>query len=195
MSERRIRKPAFATATCAALIAASLTATVSADAINSIERYCTISWRQAGIPDYDWDDCTQDTMLELLSRLPGQRFERAIEIASSPERRELMRSVWAVAQRWRRAARRSPISLDVVQAQVTSDVPDLPGDTEALANAFENLSDTQRQIISLWLDGNTVAEISDQMNIPAARVSDQKYKAIRSLKNQLLDAETITWRA
>lgn len=189
MSERRIRKPAFATATCAALIAASLAAPVSADAINSIERYCTISWRQAGIPDHDWDDCTQDTMLELLSRLPGKRFEQAIENASSPERRELMRSVWAVAQRWRRAARRSPVSLDVVQSQVSADAPELPGDAEALAQALENLNDTQQKIISLWLDGNTVAEISDQLKITAARVSDQKYKAIRSLKRQLSDTE------
>ena len=104
MLRRKPQNQALKSATCAALIAASFAVPVSADAVSSIERYCTSSWRQAGIPMHDWEDCTQDTMLELLSRLPQQKVIAAIEKPKSSERRELMRSVCCIAQRWRRSA-------------------------------------------------------------------------------------------
>lgn len=178
---RRKRNPALQRATCAALIAASLAVPVSAEAIASIERYCTSSWRQAGIPMNDWEDCTQDTMLELLTRLPQKGVADAIEQPTSPERRELMRSVWCVAQRYRRAAQRQPVSLDVVVERASEEPVEI-GDRELLAKAMEELNDTQQEILHLWVEGHTVAEISERLDLPAPRVSDLKYKAVRALK-------------
>jgi RNA polymerase sigma factor (sigma-70 family) len=187
MFRRNPNNPALKTATCAALIAASFAVPVSSEAISSIERYCTTSWRQAGIPIHEWEDCTQDTMLELLSRMPQKQLAHAIERPKSSERRELMRSVWCVSQRWRRASQRQSVSLDVVAERESSSANygDGLGDGEALASAMESLGQRQRQILELWMDGNTVADISRQLDLPAARVSDLKYKAIRTLKSQL----------
>jgi RNA polymerase sigma factor (sigma-70 family) len=185
MLRRKSQNQALKTATCAALIAASFAVPVSAMAIGSIERYCSSSWRQAGIPMHDWEDCTQDTMLELLSRLPQNGVAVAIDNPKSSERRELMRSVWCVAQRWRRSSQRQPVSMDVLaeRAGTRDDVDEL-FDAEALAAAMERLNSTQRRILDLWVEGNTVAEISDQLDLPTPRVSDLKYKAIRSLRAQ-----------
>jgi len=182
-SPRFKTNPALKRATCAALIAATFAVPVSAEAITSIERYCTTSWRQAGIPLHDWEDCTQDTMLELLSRLPQQQLSVAIDQPSSTARRELMRSVWCVSQRWRRAAQKNPVSLDAMGFDQSERQPDeQPFDTEVLNSAVEKLSETQRNILSRYCEGSSIAEIADELDLPAARVSDQKYKAIRELK-------------
>ena len=183
--------PALQKATCAALIAASFAVgtPVDAESVSSIERYCTTSWRQAGIPQHDWEDCTQDTMLELLSRLPQNRLNSAIGQPKSTERRELMRSIWCVSQRWRRASQRQAVSLDLLAdvASRPTTVEDALADAELIECALNQLSAAQRQILELWGAGNSIAEISDQLEIPAARVSDQKYKAIRSLRSATTD--------
>lgn len=181
--------PALKRATCAALIAATFAVPVSAEAITSIERYCTSSWRQAGIPLQDWSDCTQDTMVELLSRVPQQRVAQAIDRPDSDERRELMRSVWCVAQRWRRAAKRATVSIDAVDGWdpvATTSEAETPFDAEAVSAALDQLSETQQRILQLYCDGNSIADIAEQLEMPAARVSDQKYKAIRVLKKRLV---------
>lgn len=182
--------PALKRATCAALIAATFAVPVSAESIASIERYCTSSWRQAGIPMHDWEDCTQDTMLELLSRVPHKQLAHAIEKPQSSERRELMRSVWCVAQRWRRATQKRPVSLDLLgdwQEGTSSDTDFV--DQEALSSAMQSLSSTQQQILGLFVDGNSIADIAKQLELSPAGVSDQKYKAIRSLKSHFETAQ------
>lgn len=197
-------------ATCAAILAASFAAPLSADsnqamqgataasllassclalkstAIDSIQRYCASSWRQAGIPQHEWEDCTQDTILELLSRLPKSQVNQAIEDPGSPERRELMRCVWCVTQRWRRAIAKQPVSLDVLADQVDERSQHRDVDFEELENAIQDLSPTQQQILSLVRHGESVADISAALDIPAARVSDQKYKAVRKLQKVLV---------
>lgn len=180
--------PALKRATCAALIAATFAVPVSAESISSIERYCTSSWRQAGIPLHEWEDCTQDTMLELLSRVPKNRLSSAIDRPESSERRELMRSIWCVAQRWRRATHRRPVSLDAVgEWHPQTDDADVPEnyDKEALLQALRTLNSTQQKILQMYCDGNSIAEISTELDLSPARVSDQKYKAVRELKKQL----------
>lgn len=190
MLRRNRQNPALATATCAALLAASFAVSpLEAASIESIERYCNSSWRQAGIPQADWEDCTQDTMLELLSRLPQRDVARAIENSSSPERRELMRSIWCVAQRWRRQMQRSPVSLDVMPDYGEDEqvhFVDRLANVEVLERGLEELTETQQSILKLWCDGHSVADIAQELEMSAARVSDQKYKAIRTLKARLV---------
>ena len=186
------QNPALATATCAALLAASFAVSpLDAASIESIERYCNSSWRQAGIPQTEWEDCTQDTMLELLSRLPQRDVTRAINNSSSPERRELMRSIWCVAQRWRRQTNRSPVSLDLLPDRGEDEsvhFVDRISNAEVLERGLEQLTEVQRSILKLWCDGYSVADIAEELEMPAARVSDQKYKAIRLLKSRLAEA-------
>ena len=190
MPSRKQGNRAFKTAaTCAALIAASLATPVAAQHINALERYCTSSWRQAGIPAHDWEDCTQDTMLELLNRIPQRKLADAIEQPKSPERRELMRSVWCVAQRWRRAHQRNPVSLDLLPDPGADNIDSISREErEEIQNAIDDLSSTQQQVLNQWLEGNSVAEIAENLQLPPERVSDQKYKAIRKLKKRLVPA-------
>jgi RNA polymerase sigma factor (sigma-70 family) len=188
----KTKHPAFKNATCAALIAASfaMSCPVEGDSISSIQRYCQTSWRQAGIPPQEWDDCTQETIAELLSRVPRGEISKAIDQSRSAERRELMRSVWCVAKRYRRASQRRTTSLDVLgdleSGQACAE--ERLAASETLDRGLETLSESQREILSLWGDGNSIAEISAQLDVPVARVSDQKYKAVRALRKGFLAA-------
>ena len=188
----KLQSPALKTATCAALIAASIAigqdARASSSSIDSIERYCRTSWKQAGIPQQEWEDCTQETLAELLSRLPEKQLSSAIDEPKSQGRRELMRSVWCVLQRWRRATKKQTVSLHEIYdgVQVEGDGPRALAQSEFLNKGLQRLSDMQREILKLWSHGNTVAEIADRLRVPPARVSDQKYKALRNLRSQLV---------
>ncbi|MFL5327630.1 MAG: sigma factor-like helix-turn-helix DNA-binding protein, partial [Gemmataceae bacterium] len=51
--------------------------------------------------------------------------------------------------------------------------------------ARQVLSRRQQQIVKLSFEGWTVQEIASEMKLPAERVSDEKYKAIRKLRAAL----------
>ncbi|MEQ8784997.1 MAG: sigma-70 family RNA polymerase sigma factor [Pirellulaceae bacterium] len=180
----------LSTAACAMLMAASVgqaapTTHLETQAIQRVERYCQTSWRNAGIAPQDWEDCTQQTYVELLHRVARARWYEAIENAESRERRELNRSIWCVAQRWRRRQRFAPPQGDVVQQ-----AEEQRGDLHAAARDVRELIDSpkaplskrQREILQLALDGASVAEIADQLGDRPQRISNQKYKALEKLR-------------
>ncbi len=47
-------------------------------------------------------------------------------------------------------------------------------------------SSRQDRIIELWMRGWSVPEIGEELSLPLARVSDEKYKALRKLEQHLL---------
>jgi DNA-binding NarL/FixJ family response regulator len=47
------------------------------------------------------------------------------------------------------------------------------------------LSPRQDRIVELWTRGWSVPEIGEALSLPVARVSDEKYKALRKLENHL----------
>ena len=47
------------------------------------------------------------------------------------------------------------------------------------------LTPRQDKIVELWTRGWTVPEIGESMSLPVARVSDEKYKALRKLERHL----------
>lgn len=153
--------------------------------IEKIERYCTASWRNAGIAQQDWSDCTQQALAELLERISRVQLHEAIDDSDSDARRELNRSVWRMTQRWRRSTRW--LSLD--EARTVSTTPARDDHAEAweqvISASQKCLSDRQQEILSLTREGYKVGEIADQLSISAARVSDEKYKAIGKLRNTL----------
>ena len=51
--------------------------------------------------------------------------------------------------------------------------------------AAEVLSDRQRQVLRMWAEGYDVPDIASRLAITAARVSDEKYKAVRKLRERL----------
>ena len=149
------------------------------EAVERIGRYCDASWRNARIQRDEWDDCTQDVFLRLLERCSLDGLGSAIEDPESAERRELNRSIWATTQRRRRAARPAPLHEALIP--VGQD-----GENAARAELHsllrsDCLSDRQRQILAMTADGYSVAEIAERLEMPAARVSDEKYKAVNRL--------------
>jgi hypothetical protein len=184
--DRNFKLAAYAVAMAAAVggapAAAASPAISETQAIEQIERYCTASWRNAGIEPQEWDDCTQQAILELLERLPRDQFPVALQEPESAERRELNRSVWRAVQRWRRRPR--PVDYSVAEL----DAPQEPaGDLwEQVATAGrEYLSPRQNQILALTRDGWRVQEIAAELDLPPQRVSDEKYKAIARLRGML----------
>lgn len=160
-----------------------------AEAVDQIQRYCTTSWQNAQIAPTDWSDCTQETIAELLRRVSRSRMTTAIAEAASEERRELNRSIWCTVQRWRRARRLRQLNeieiLDPRSEQTKQD--SLDAADGPLAAALHKLSVRQQEILMLWSEGWSVAEISEKLDIPTPRVSDEKYKALAKLRRTLTE--------
>jgi RNA polymerase sigma factor (sigma-70 family) len=180
-------------AATAVVIAASVgevRAEDEAAAIESIQRYCAVSWRNAGIDAQDWDECTQETLALLLERIPRQYLDQAIRDATSLERRELQRAIWCVAQRWRRLPRYVSLEeaglLDMAAVQPSADTDEQWADADSVAR--QCLSPRQREILSLYSEGWTIGEIADHLQVSPDRASDEKYKAIQKLRQRLAAA-------
>jgi RNA polymerase sigma factor (sigma-70 family) len=174
---------------CAALVTAAMYPAAEATAIEKIQRYCIASFRNAGISDSDWDDCSQEAIENLLERVSRRGLTSAITRKKSVERRELNRAIWRTAQRWRRAKRST--SLDALESFQPAAPPTTDAYAEnnerleALSGAMVCLNDTQQQIIEQSRNGASVREIAKTLNMPASRVSDHKYKAIRKIQRHL----------
>lgn len=179
--------------TCALVMAATMAGsavTAAADdrAIEFVEGYCSTSWKNARIDQQDWADCTQETFTRLLERVNQDNWINAVD-AKSDERRELSRSIWCTVQKWKRQPRSKYLNTETVTdretrsertpAQILNDIREL------LARHKSDLSPRQFKIISRWVDGVSVHDIANQLGIPASRVSDEKYKAIRKLRRHI----------
>jgi RNA polymerase sigma factor (sigma-70 family) len=150
--------------------------------VNDMSRYCTVCWRNARLhPDY-WGDCTQEVFSRMLQRVQPADWEQALR-GDGEERREFLRAIDAVKKRTQRALRRSTTLHEVVADgrdgtdQVRAD------EREAVRRAAaELLSPRQQRILQMSFDGWSVQEIADELQLPAERISDEKYKAIRKLR-------------
>ncbi|MBC8877271.1 MAG: sigma-70 family RNA polymerase sigma factor [Planctomycetes bacterium] len=176
-------------AACAVAVAATVGTAQAQETthIDSMQRYCTASWRNAGIDQQDWQDCTQEVMTLMLQRVSRNRLAQAMRNEQSPERRELNRSIWCAVQRWRR--RPKHVSLDSCDsAERTAQAP-ARETAESLDSvmtvADQCLTSRQQAIISMCRDGWSIREIADELDITSARASDEKYKAIRKLRQRL----------
>lgn len=177
-------------AACAVAMAASvggaLAPAAEAQALDSIERYCSASWRTAGIARQDWPDCTQAVFMELLERLSRDKVPTAIADAQSEERRELNRSIWCITQRWRRAPRLYTLDPHGPSQPTVNPTKDKDEDWAAVAEAAGDcLSEQQRRIVGLFAEGWSIQEIATEMELTPARASDEKYKAVQKLRRSL----------
>ncbi len=167
---------------------ATLAATANElDLVQNIQLYCAACWRNAHLDPGVWDDCTQEVCCRLLTKARSGELDLARVLdGDTPERRELVRAIDMVRKRVQRS--RKCQSLDVA-AEVNDRSPS-PIRRLELAEIIEQartevLSNRQDQILDLWLGGWTIPEIADHLQLPVARVSDQKYKALRKLQSAL----------
>jgi len=177
-------------AACAAVITGGIAAATSDElvdsaTIQSIDKYCAVSWHRANIPRQDWDDCSQQAFVRILTRVSRERLAEAIENRRSKHRRELNRCIWATTQWWRRSYRhRSLTGDDVPDSAFTARVSGVtvPDVREAIQSEAVGLTAIQRRVIDLWAKGHSTTEMASELGVASRRISDEKYKAISKLR-------------
>jgi len=157
-------------------------------AVTDLSRYCTACWRNARLHPDCWMDCTQEVLCRLLERVDPDSWNQALT-SDGEERREFIRAIDTVKKRSQRSRK--------LQCTLVGDVPDchslhersLANDLEAVDQAAgQLLTSRQRQILQLSFKGWQVADIAAKMKLPAERISDEKYKAIRKLREHFTKA-------
>ena len=168
---------------------AALTASASeSELVRDIQRYCTVCWRNARLDPGVWEDCTQEVCCRLLGKARAGQLDLNLVLADdTQERRELVRAIDMVRKRVQRSKRYQPLDEQLTPA---SDNDQRQRQREELGEILEAarhavLSPRQDRIVELWTRGWTVPEISETLEMPVARVSDEKYKALRKLENHL----------
>ncbi len=168
---------------------AALTASASeSDLVRDIQRYCTVCWRNARLDPGLWDDCTQEVCCRLLGKARAGQLDLNLVLAEdTPERRELVRAIDMVRKRVQRSKRYQPLD---DQFTPGPDLDQRHRNRQELGEILEAarqavLTPRQDRVVELWTHGWTVPEISEAMDLPVARVSDEKYKALRKLERHL----------
>lgn len=168
---------------------AALTAHASeSDLVRDIQRYCTVCWRNARLDPGLWDDCTQEVCCRLLGKVRAGQLDLTLVLAEdTPERRELVRAIDMVRKRVQRTKRYQPLD---DQFTPGPELDQRQRERQELGEILESarravLSARQDRIVELWTRGWTVPEIGEAMDLPVARVSDEKYKALRKLERHL----------
>jgi RNA polymerase sigma factor (sigma-70 family) len=186
------RKRRAAPATMALVVGlAALTAGASElDLVHNIQRYCAACWRNARLDPGVWDDCTQEVCCRLLTKARAGELDLTLVLADdTPERRELVRAIDMVRKRVQRAKRLQSFDEQLAPGSERDtrdrERQELGEILEAARRAV--LSPRQDRIVELWTRGWTVPDISQSMNLSPARVSDEKYKALRKLERHLAD--------
>ncbi len=180
-----------AVATALVMGLAALTAQASeSDLVSDIQRYCAVCWRNARLDPGLWDDCTQEVCVRLLGKARAGELDLNLVLADdTPERRELVRAIDMVRKRVQRARKLQPLDDQLTPG------PDVDGknrERQELGEILEAarravLSPRQDRIVELWTRGWTVPDISRSLGLAPARVSDEKYKALRKLERHLAD--------
>lgn len=158
-------------------------------AISDMSRYCTTCWRHARLQVDCWSDCTQEVFGRLLERVPPDAWERVLA-DEGMERKEFLRAIDMVKKRVQRSRKPSDVPLDTVadgRGDRAEHLADRREEVRQAAGAV--LSDRQQNILKLSFEGWSVHEIARGLRISTARVSDEKYKAIRKLRRYLADAD------
>lgn len=161
----------------------------SVRAVSDISRYCTACWRNARLNPDSWTDCTQDVFARLMERVDPADWCRVLRDESG-ERREFLRAIDAVKKRTQRARKTGGLIDDAV-ADGRDRIDRQRAEERQVVGqaAAELLSDRQQQILRLSFEGWSVQEIAEEMKVGPERVSDEKYKAIRKLREHLYNED------
>jgi RNA polymerase sigma factor (sigma-70 family) len=154
-------------------------------AVTDMSRYCTTCWRNARLHPDCWTDCTQEVFSRLLERVTPDSWDRVLQ-AEGEERREFLRAIDTVKKRTQRS--RKWAGSDMEQVADARDRHDsrLADERETVRHAaLEVLSPRQQRILQMSFEGWSVHEIATELRLPPERVSDEKYKAIRKLRQHL----------
>jgi RNA polymerase sigma factor (sigma-70 family) len=172
------------------LVALTAAQATELDLVRDIQKYCAVCWRNAHLDPGLWDDCTQEVCCRLLTKARTGELDLNLVLAQDgPERRELVRAIDMVRKRVQRGRRFQTLD-DRLDPPTDHDGRDRQrqelGEVLEAARAAV-LSPRQDRIVELWTRGWTVPEIAESLALAPARVSDEKYKALRKLERHLAD--------
>jgi RNA polymerase sigma factor (sigma-70 family) len=157
-------------------------------AIADLTRYCTACWRNARLHPDSWSDCTQAVFTRLMERVSPRSWGRMLKFEGD-ERREFLRAIDAVKKRTQRGRTYAAQPVELVADRHGVHERRLSDEREAVRQAAaEVLTNRQQEIMRLSLEGWSVQEISEKLAVGPERISDEKYKAIRKLRDRLCDA-------
>ncbi len=136
------------------------------------------------MPVTAWNDCTQEVFRRLLERVPADVWDRLLA-AESEERREFVRAIDAVKKREQRSRKWSG-SLDGVADHRDQEAARLADEREQVRQAAaELLTPRQQRVLQMSVEGWSVHEMARELSLSPERVSDEKYKAVRKLREYL----------
>src|SRR5208283_71728 len=165
-------------------VAANPTSQATIQTVNDISRYCAACWRNARLHPDCWTDCTQDVFTRLLERVAPHEWDRVL-LADGDERREFLRAIDAVKKRTQRRHKCATLLEDAVADQRTMSDGRAADRAAVEQVAAELLSPRQQRILQMSFEGWAVPEIARVLLTTPERVSDEKYKAIRKLREHL----------
>jgi RNA polymerase sigma factor (sigma-70 family) len=166
------------------------TAHAETRAVHDISRYCTACWRNARLDPACWPDCTQEVFCRLLERVALEDWEQMLQ-GEGEERREFLRAIDAVKKRTQRSRRLSSALIETVADRHDLYERRVADHREAVHRAAAQLlSERQQRILQLSFEGWAVQEIAEKLQVGAERVSDEKYKALRKLRDHFQGTET-----
>ena len=154
-------------------------------AVADMSRYCTTCWRNARLHPDSWGDCTQEVLYRMLERVTPEAWDQALK-NDGQERREFLRAIDTVKKRSQR--QRLPVGIPLESFADRNELHEqrLAEDRDMVRQAaMELLSERQQRIIQLSLEGWSVHDIATELKAGPERVSDEKYKAIRKLREHL----------
>ncbi|MCE9531328.1 MAG: sigma-70 family RNA polymerase sigma factor [Planctomycetes bacterium] len=159
----------------------------SEKAVNDISRYCQACWRNARLHPDSWSDCTQEVFTRLLESVEPTRWSTLLK-KEAEDHREFLRAIDAVKKRNQRSRKYAVLGEDVTdhRGQPESARNELRQELDRVAQ--DVLGERQQKIVQLSCAGWSIPEIAKELRTTVARVSDEKYKAIRKLRNHLHDA-------
>ncbi len=161
---------------------------ISETAITDISRYCTACWRNARLPADRWQDCTQEVFRRLLDRVEPEAWGKILS-REGEDRREFLRAIDAIKKRTQRDGKRTVPLVGVVADRRDAGARDRACEREAVHVAADTLlSGRQQRILQMSFEGWSVHDMARELALPAERVSDEKYKAIRKLRQHFCRA-------
>ncbi|QVL29896.1 sigma-70 family RNA polymerase sigma factor [Telmatocola sphagniphila] len=160
-------------------------AATSSDTIQNITKYCQTCWRNARLSPDSWTDCTQEVFVRLLERVDSEKWNSLLKNDESLERKEFLRAIDAVKKRTKRAKQYHELVNDPFDSRSNGDAHRNDLSQILSETGSQILSQRQQRILHCFRTGWSVDEIAKELNTTSARVSDEKYKAIRKLRQQL----------
>jgi RNA polymerase sigma factor (sigma-70 family) len=158
------------------------------DTLRDLSRYCTACWRNAHLDPDCWQDCTQDVFQRLLERVSPEAWTRVLG-DEGEEHREFLRAIDAVKKRTVRArGRYTTLGSPVADGRGVAERERMDDRAAVDHAATMLLSPRQQRILKRSFEGYSVQDLASELGVPAERVSDEKYKAIRKLRTHFQGA-------